>query len=281
MNKHLLRVVLLFLCVSFVITVPSKVHAQEAFTISQYDIEIMSNTDNSFNYTEKITVFFTEDRHGIFRVIPKKGGNLRYVISDIEVVSDTFVIQEDALNTIIQIGDPNQVFSGEKTYYISYKISYDKDSDTTADIVNLDIIGNMWDTRIQDVTINFYYPKTDVAPKEYHVYNGKYGSKDENGTIVTEQPDHLTIKNKNVLSNFDGITLYAKFPENTFNTAVKLPDQYKFNDYKAQIQVEKDRIVKYKEIFDLEIIDDTVKPYYMIPLTDQDGFPVKVRNVRL
>lgn len=280
MNKHLLKVVLLFLCISFVISLPAKVSAQEAFIITQYDIEIISNPDNSFNYTEKITVVFSEDRHGIFRTIPKKGGSLRYMISDIEVASDPFVIQQDSLNTIIQIGDANREISGEKTYFISYKLTFEKDDDTSADIVNLDLVGNMWDTQINDVTINFYYPKANAVPTQYNVYNGQYNSKDETGTIVTEQSDHLTIRNKNILSNFDSITLVAKFPENTFNLAAKLPDPYKFQDYNAEIRVKKDRIVEYKEVFTLQIIDEGILPYYIIPLTDQDLSPLTVRNVR-
>ena len=69
----------LIFAVALVLFVPSsgdltfEVHAQEAFYITNYEIDIVSNTDASYTFEERISVFFTSDRHGIIRSIPRSG----------------------------------------------------------------------------------------------------------------------------------------------------------------------------------------------------------------
>ncbi len=82
----------------------SSTTAQEYFTISQYNVEVNINKDASLNITETINVHFTEQRHGIIRLIPFKyklqplpegtekaerqmesGGYARTIVEDIKV----------------------------------------------------------------------------------------------------------------------------------------------------------------------------------------------------
>lgn len=280
-NRIIAKFFLLFICLSFIMSFPVPVKAQEAFIINKYNVDIRSNLDNSFNFTETISMNFSEDRHGILRAIPKKGGSQRYTISNIDVKDETFSLESDSLNMVIRIGDANTTFNGDKTYVITYTLSFNKDNDPTQDIVNLDLIGNMWDTQINNATINFYFPTKTSIPDKYQVFSGVYGSKDETATTVKLNSDHLTITNNSELSNFEGISLYAKFPDNTFSQAKDLPEPFQLNNYNATIDIKKDRVVHYKETFDLKINDLSEPAYYNLPLYTQDNASLSVRDVVL
>ncbi len=277
-----LSVLLILLMIfSFAISFGNNVSAQEAFIIDNYEVNVQANIDNSFNITEKISVDFSADRHGIFRAIPKKGGAVRYTISKINVVDEKYTIEGDALNLVIKIGDANTLINGKKTYNIAYTLTFSKDLNTTADIVNLDLLGNAWDTQITHATINFYYPTKTSIPTSYQVFTGVYGSKDETGSTVSNEGDNLKIINNAPLANFQGMTLLAKFPDNTFSQAKELPEPFSFNEYNAEISIAKDKIVKYNESFNLKINDQSESIYYNLPLLTQDKQQLIIRNVKL
>ena len=40
------------------------------YTITDYDVKAILHTDNTIDVTERIGVYFTEERHGIYRNIP-------------------------------------------------------------------------------------------------------------------------------------------------------------------------------------------------------------------
>ena len=280
-SKRLVTVLLTFVCLASILSFPFPVHAQEEFIINQYNVVIQSNLDNSFDFTETITLAFSSKMHGIMRAIPKEGGSLRYAISNIKVEGDPFTIEQNSLNVIVRIGDPNKEISGSKTYTISYTLTFNKDSDPTQDLVNLNPIGTMWDTPIQNATIDFYYPAKSSKPLSYQVFTGVYGSKNEKGATVTDKTDHLRIQTVSGLSNLEGITLNVKFPDNTFSKALDLPDPYQLSDYKANINVKKDRVVDYKETFNLKINDQSQMVYYRLPLATQGKEDLVIHNVRL
>lgn len=270
-NKLSLKITaMLLLCLLIPFSFPAEGHAAEAFSIDYYKVEVHANTDNSFDFVETIKVDFSESRHGILRAIPKKGGAQRYVISDIQVDGDPFTLEQDALNTVIRIGDANQTFNGVKTYRISYTMTYNKDSDSSGDLVYLDLIGHMWDTVINNVSIDFYYPDS-VKPDEYFIYSGLYGAKTDNNTTVTQSKDGMNIKTTSSLSNFEGITLYAKFPDNTFRDAKELPYPFVMENYNADVLVKRNKTQIVTETFDLTIKDSTTPSYYYLPLYNQEN----------
>lgn len=216
-NKHrpLLKLFSIAIVVFMISVVSLPTFAQEAFVINDYNIKVTTNTDNSFDITERITVDFSEQRHGIFRAIPVKIGVAKYNISRIKVAGDPFSIEYDPDYRVIKIGDPNSTISGAKTYDISYRLTFGKDNDTAADIVYINLIGTQWDTQINRAHIEFFFPE-GVKPVKYNVYSGKYNDSNEKGVTVTENGDRLIIENKEMLDNFEGITLLATFPDNTF-----------------------------------------------------------------
>ena len=62
----------LFTIIIFSAFISGKTNAQEYFTISHYAVGVKINKDASLNIVEKISVHFTEPRHGIIRKIPYK-----------------------------------------------------------------------------------------------------------------------------------------------------------------------------------------------------------------
>ena len=137
------------------------------YTISNYDIEMKVNENNSFDITEKITVNFEENKHGIFRKLPLKNevkrldgtkSKNRVTISNIEV-SENYTTSRESGNLVIKIGDASKTVIGNHIYTIKYNYSIGKDPLKDADELYYNLIGNDWDTSIESVNFKIIMPK--------------------------------------------------------------------------------------------------------------------------
>ena len=52
---------------------PSSVESDPYMYTKQFETKVVVGNDGSYDITEKINVRFMEDRHGIYRYIPRKG----------------------------------------------------------------------------------------------------------------------------------------------------------------------------------------------------------------
>lgn len=57
---------------------------QEPFVIDDYTVNAVINPDRSYDVTERISVRFTQQSHGIIRSIPKRGAQEEYNITNIK-----------------------------------------------------------------------------------------------------------------------------------------------------------------------------------------------------
>ena len=193
-----------FLFLTFLI-IPNKVYAQDNFdygydyTITNYDINVVVNENNTYNIVENIDAYFLVDKHGIFRKIPLSNKVYRLdgttsvnraKISDI-TVSDNYSSYNESGYKVIKIGDENKTLSGLKSYTISYLYDLGKDKSRDYDEVYLNLIGAQWDTVITNATFSITMPKEFDASK-LGFSKGKFGSTDSsnidyevNGNVVT------------------------------------------------------------------------------------------------
>ena len=100
------------------------------YVIDNYDVELIVNENNTFDLTEKITVYYNVPKHGILRNIPlantikRLDGTTtrnRALISNLSV-NDEYVSSRNNGNYVIKIGSNNNTFTGKKIMLLSIHI---------------------------------------------------------------------------------------------------------------------------------------------------------------
>lgn len=176
--------------------------AQEYFTIDQYDVNVKINKNASLDIVEKISVHFTEPRHGIIRKIPYKykiqalpsgieranlpmqsGGYNHTIVKDIRVPGWEYDVSNDGDYKSIKIGSANKTVEGNQQYIITYHIlnaiNFFKDHSEFYS----NIIGHQWSTTIASVNFTIEIPEPLFDTSNYFVATGITGS-GENITVT-------------------------------------------------------------------------------------------------
>ena len=138
------------------------------YVIEDYDIDMVVNEDNTFDITENITTYFNISKHGIYRKIPLKNTITRvdgttskntaqiYNLS----VSENYSVSKENGYEVIKIGDSRNTVSGSHSYTIKYTYNIGKDPLKDMDELYYNLIGEEWDTNIQNVTFRITMPKS-------------------------------------------------------------------------------------------------------------------------
>lgn len=159
----------------FLFLFSTKVYAySDDYVISKYDININVNENNSFDITEKITVDFKNEKHGIIRKIPLQNeyhDNAK--ISNLKI-NENYTKSEENKELQLKIGDENKKIIGEKEYIIKYNYKLPINKDEYNDEFYFNIIGDDWDTTIDNITFKITMPK-DFDKNEIYFTYGRYG----------------------------------------------------------------------------------------------------------
>lgn len=174
--------IILFECI-FIINKSFATVDQAGYTITNYDVDMVVNEDNSIDVTEIIDVFFSEERHGIFRTIPLKNTVEREdgTITKNKVKIENIKVNESYTDSIIsnileiKIGDANKTVSGYQTYEISYTYRIGKDPLKDVDELYYNIIGTLWTTNIEHVDFRITMPE-DFDESKLGFTSGTKGS---------------------------------------------------------------------------------------------------------
>lgn len=207
------------------------VKAQESFFIDNFDIAVKVNQDASLDVTEKITVHFTEPRHGIYRKIPFRyrltnlpqgtemadkdwvHNGYRYTkVTDISVRNFDSKVQTDGDYKSIRIGNKDKLVDGIQVYEIHYTIIGAINFFNDFAELYLNLTGNGWNVLIKHAhfTIDFYKPLPDTA--NWFVASGATGSR-ANATATKWINDHLLEGELlSPLQPYEGITAGVRMP---------------------------------------------------------------------
>ncbi len=194
----------------------------EPYYIKDYDITINVREDNTLEVTENIGAFFNENRHGIFRTIPLENyveradgtvSSVRAKIKNIDV-SEKCDIDKSFGQCTIQIGDEDQYISGDHQYTISYEYELGEDRNQDFDELYYNLIGDQWDTYIQNITFKITMPK-EFDSSLLGFSAGTYG------TVGTSSVEYNV--DGNVIS---GNMIETLPPYNALTMRVELPDDY-------------------------------------------------------
>lgn len=153
------------------------------YYFTAYNVDINVNEDNSFDITEHISAYFNEQRHGIYRTIPTRNQvkrtdgtshSVKAKIKNIKVSENCDVSIENG-NYVLQIGDADTYVEGEHDYTVKYTYMLGEDQNNGFDELYYNIIGDGWDTYIQNVTFKITMPKEfDKSKLGFSI--GNYGT---------------------------------------------------------------------------------------------------------
>lgn len=153
------------------------------YFFTAYNVDINVNENNSFDITEHISTYFNERRHGIFRTIPTRNQvkrtdgtshSVKAKIKNIKASENCDVSIENG-NYVLQIGDADTYVEGEHDYTIKYTYMLGEDQNNGFDELYYNIIGDGWDTYIQNVTFKITMPKEfDKSKLGFSI--GNYGT---------------------------------------------------------------------------------------------------------
>lgn len=206
-------------------------HPGTPYYITAYDITVDVAEDNILHITEDIDVFFNEPRHGIFRYIPKANrveradgsvDSTRAKISGIRC-SEEYSTSSDSSELTLQIGSEDKTLTGAHSYRLSYYYELGQDVLSGADELYYNLIGDGWDTFVDNVTFTVNMPK-EFSSSAVGFSTGSYGF---SGTDSIEY-------------YVDGLTVSGRLtrelgPYEAFTVRIELPDGYFYFNKTAHI----------------------------------------------
>ncbi|MCX7615646.1 MAG: DUF2207 domain-containing protein [Clostridiales bacterium] len=237
MRKKCILSIFLIVCSSmFFFAMPAMAASDSGYDITAYHTEIHIEKNNTYHITETITVNFNEPRHGIYRTIPSKQVMTWYLkgtvekrtyntrIKSIVVEGAPFKSYSENGNVVIQIGDPEELISGKKSYKISYEQILGDDKINSLDFVNYNLVGTGWDSNINNVSFSVGMPKNFDAKKVWF-FSGAYGSSDKAPVQYSISGNTITGSLKGALGPNEGLTLQVDLPEGYFEVPAPFPWQ--------------------------------------------------------
>lgn len=204
-------------------TVESEYKNNYEYVISNYNIDMIVNENNTFDITETIAAYFKVSKHGIFRKIPLKNSITRLdgtksknkaQISNISVNEDYTTYNEDGYK-VIKIGDANRTFTGSQTYQIKYTYNIGKDTVKNADELYFNLIGDEWDTTINNISFKITMPKSfDESLLGFS--SGQTGSTNSSNVIYSVIGNTITGTVDNTLKPGEALTVRLTLPDEYF-----------------------------------------------------------------
>ncbi len=196
------------------------------YVINNYNIDMVVNEDNTFDITETITAYFNVPKHGIFRKIPLKNSitrldgtksNNRAKISNISV-NENYTTSNESGYKVIKIGDSNKTLTGSHTYTIKYTYNIGKDPVKNADELYFNLIGDEWDTTINNISFKITMPKSfDKSLLGFS--SGQTGSTNSSNVRYNVIGNTITGSVNNTLKPGEALTVRLTLPDGYFVVA--------------------------------------------------------------
>jgi len=218
-------------------------NTDDGYKINSWIYEATIHKNNVWDVKETMNVTFLEERHGIYKYIPRiftinnlkeENGEITYKnykyyteLSDINVDSYEFETSgtgDYQDNLLIKIGDAEKTLTGEHTYVIRYKMTVPDDRCTFNDYIYVTVLGTDWNTTTDRFAfmLKFDKPLPENTAKDLNVYYGYWGNDDQNSKVHVEVGKSTISGYADSIQAHDGITL-----------KVDLPDGYWENPYRV------------------------------------------------
>ena len=213
MNRLLISF-LICLSLLFVFS-PHVAHAQD-FTITDFTVNILVNTDSSFTVREKLTVAFHRPRHGIYRELPYRYNESpdRSIKTPLEVLSVTDADGRKLTTKVIKkrniihirIGDPDKYVSGLQKYEIFYKVENALLFFDDHDELYWNATGNLWQAEIQHAACSVSLAGNKTNEFRAACFTGRPGSR-EKACSYTVSQNFIEFRTERGLAPGEGFTI--------------------------------------------------------------------------
>lgn len=203
------------------------------YKITAYNVDIKVDYEGTYHVTENMDVYFSKERHGIYRDIPvlnyieQEDGNTKLAKAKVKILqcSDDYSISRKGDNLRVKIGDAKKKFTGKKTFSISYAYALQNDIFSKNDIFYFGVIGTS-DTTIANAKFSIQMPKPfdennlDIL---YRKNNSDNSSKmsyyiDKNTNTIYGKLDSNIALDSN-----EGVTVRLNLPKGYFHKVVMFP----------------------------------------------------------
>lgn len=199
-------------------------HAASNFRITDYDIDMTVNEDDTYLIHETLQVEFTAPSHGIYYTVPLKTtlnrdgqrSSFYAKVRDFQMISDQPYKNESSNGmAYFRIGDANHYADTNTTYEYSYVYDTGGDHFNKGDEVYHNLVGTSWEAQsIDHVTFRVTFPK-DIDMDKVGIKNGY----DERIPFETE--GNTVVKGETTESVMGGLTIRAVLPEGYFTRQAK------------------------------------------------------------
>lgn len=213
------------------------IYAEEAgYHYQSIDIQVDVNEQREFKITETLNVFYEESKHGIIRTIPESSSVENYWISDISVDGAPYHVEDYYNGKEIWIGDADTTVKGEATYVVSYTLNFYQDYDQSADYIYLNLIGDDFDTTIDQLTARITYPK-EATFESCTVTEGEYGSRKNDKINVQQEENTLFFISKSKIRAYEPVTVQIRLNQGAFDQAPVYTYPYIIKEKEVHIEV--------------------------------------------
>ncbi len=195
-----------------------------AFTITNFEVDILVKKEAVLEVEEVIEVNFSEKRHGIFRNIPVKykddrgfDYNLKLkvlAVKDQNGDSIEYQISSSGGDKVLKIGDPDLEIIGNQRYVVQYEIKKGVRYFEDHDEIFWNPIGTGWPTEIQKASsIVRFEDGANFIEGSGVCFTGEFGSKDKNCLVNEVSFKQVEFEATRVLNNYEGLTIAVHLPK--------------------------------------------------------------------
>lgn len=210
---------LIFVLIAAFCFLPQRARAASNFYITDYDVQVAINEDDTYEITETISVHFTSPSHGIYRTIPlrttldRDGQTSTYYakVRGFTMLSGEDWTDESEMGSFsARIGDPDRFAETDTVYKMRYTYDTRGDHLKDADEVYYNLIGTSWEAQsIDHVSFDVTFPKS--------IDMNKVGIKTGSDQYVPfEVVSDTELKGETSSFVLGGLTIRAVLPEGYF-----------------------------------------------------------------
>ena len=206
---------------------PYGVNADAQESIQRFVVSLEVSAEGSVDIRETIYYDFSgNERRGVFRDIPTKYWledesrsfyetelNLESVYRDYQ--ESKFSVEDRDGYTRIIIGDVDSapVSRGVEIFQVGYSLVPSVYRYEGSDILQLDILGDVWDVPVGEFLGSFQLPS---EPLSIDCFAGASGSREQSCEVIQEEGGLGGLVQASNLSSGEGVTLYVEFTSGSF-----------------------------------------------------------------
>ena len=225
---------LLYICLLFLATVSRAADVDNGYRIKDWVYEAQVHENNTWTVKETMTVDFLEERHGIYRYIPRKfvihrptdGDEVAYTymtsIGEIGLNDYEFYAEgndDEQENLVIRIGSEDVLLTGEHTYVIQYELRYPDDRYPDSDELLHTVLGPDCNTTIGHFRFRISFDKELPGDVAFQAVSGSWGGERNELGVELEVDGNSVSGELGNIAPFNGITLTAILPEGYWKDA--------------------------------------------------------------